>query len=204
MIVATNDERIAVPAPQQRYDSTLTRGDHATGADRIAEVAAREGLADDEIVVNVQGDEPLIEPALIRGVAEHLACTVAEIATAAHPVGNRATFVNPNVVKVVLDDAGCALYFYARVDSISARCEAADDTALPQGLPRCGMSVYTPIARTSQGVSAAVALSARSVQALERFVRSGTVTASRSPSSTTRLPRMIDEDLAVGPDVIPR
>jgi 3-deoxy-manno-octulosonate cytidylyltransferase (CMP-KDO synthetase) len=90
----------------------LTSNDHATGTDRIAEAVTREGYADDTIVVNVQGDEPNIEPALIREVATQLAHhPVAAMATAAHPITDRETFFNPNVVKVVLDETGCAMYF---------------------------------------------------------------------------------------------
>ncbi|HQR54003.1 MAG TPA: 3-deoxy-manno-octulosonate cytidylyltransferase [Burkholderiales bacterium] len=136
VIVATDDERIAEVCAAHGVGCMLTRRDHATGTDRIAEVAAREGFADDEIVVNVQGDEPLIDPALIAAVAEHLALhPSAAIATAAHPIGDRQTFVNPNVVKVVLDDAGYALYFSRAPIPFPRDAELAGDTALARGLP---------------------------------------------------------------------
>jgi 3-deoxy-manno-octulosonate cytidylyltransferase (CMP-KDO synthetase) len=90
----------------------MTRADHATGTDRIAEAARHLGLADDEVVVNVQGDEPLIPPALIAQVAEALAqCPAASVSTACHPIHDAASMENPNVVKVVLDRQGYALYF---------------------------------------------------------------------------------------------
>jgi 3-deoxy-manno-octulosonate cytidylyltransferase (CMP-KDO synthetase) len=90
----------------------MTRADHATGTDRLAEAASLLGLGDDDIVVNVQGDEPLIDPALIRQCADLLETDgVAVVATAAHAIEDVADFANPNVVKVVLDAKFRALYF---------------------------------------------------------------------------------------------
>jgi 3-deoxy-manno-octulosonate cytidylyltransferase (CMP-KDO synthetase) len=93
-------------------EAVLSRPDHVSGSDRLAEACELLGLGNDEIVVNVQGDEPLIEPALIDAVAGELAerpdCAMS---TAAHAIGNLAEFINPNVVKVVLDARRTALYF---------------------------------------------------------------------------------------------
>ncbi|GAA5184815.1 3-deoxy-manno-octulosonate cytidylyltransferase [Niveibacterium umoris] len=90
----------------------MTRPDHPSGTDRLAEVVDTLGWADDTIVVNVQGDEPLIDPALISAVARALADTPsAAIATAAHRIHDAAEFFNPAVVKVVCDAAGNALTF---------------------------------------------------------------------------------------------
>jgi 3-deoxy-manno-octulosonate cytidylyltransferase (CMP-KDO synthetase) len=90
----------------------MTRGDHESGTDRIAEVAAKLRLDTRHIVVNLQGDEPLIAPALIRRVAENLAAhRDAAIATAACRIREAGDMANPNVVKVVLDNNGLALYF---------------------------------------------------------------------------------------------
>lgn len=90
----------------------MTRADHPTGTDRLGEVVSTLGWADDEIVVNVQGDEPLIDPALVRGVATALAQDeAAAIATAAHPIHGGEEFLNPSVVKVVCDARGHAHYF---------------------------------------------------------------------------------------------
>ena len=90
----------------------MTRLDHASGTDRIAEVAQKRGWADDDIVVNVQGDEPLIDPNLIEEVALLLAAKPqAVMATACHAIDDEASLLNPNVVKVVMDGAGYALYF---------------------------------------------------------------------------------------------
>jgi 3-deoxy-manno-octulosonate cytidylyltransferase (CMP-KDO synthetase) len=110
--VATDDERVAEVVRRHDHDVVMTRADHPSGTDRIAEVAQRLGWHDDEIVVNVQGDEPLIEAALIEGVAAVLAADAqASMATAAHPLTDAAEFFNPNVVKVVTDAVGRALYF---------------------------------------------------------------------------------------------
>ena len=112
--VATDDQRIAEAVRKHGFDARMTRTDHATGTERIAEAAAQLGIADQTIVVNVQGDEPLIAPRLIARVAQALAADAqASVATACHPIGERdaAAFANPNVVKVVLDARGRALYF---------------------------------------------------------------------------------------------
>ncbi|MDR2092993.1 MAG: 3-deoxy-manno-octulosonate cytidylyltransferase [Azoarcus sp.] len=114
----------------------MTRADHPTGTDRLAEAAALRGWRDDDIIVNVQGDEPLIDPASIAAVARELAVDpAAAIATAAHPVADPLDAFNPNVVKVVRDGRGRALYF-SRAPIPWARDAWADGTrALPPGLP---------------------------------------------------------------------
>ena len=110
--VATDHADVNAACKQHGISVLMTRGDHATGTDRLAEVAAQLQLADDAIVVNVQGDEPLIAPELIHAVAATLAeKSQAAIATAAHAIGDAAEFFNPNVVKVVCDAAGYAQYF---------------------------------------------------------------------------------------------
>ena len=112
VVVATDHADIARAVEANGHVAVMTRSDHATGTDRIAEVAARRRYGASEIVVNVQGDEPLIEPALIRSVAANLRRhREAAIATACHQIHSAADFLNPNVVKVVLDDNGYALYF---------------------------------------------------------------------------------------------
>ena len=110
--VATDDARIAAAVRQHGFEARMTRPEHATGTDRIAEAAAQLGLAPEAIVVNVQGDEPLIAPALIARVAQALAQDGrASMSTACHPIRDAAAHANPNVVKVVLDANGGALYF---------------------------------------------------------------------------------------------
>jgi 3-deoxy-manno-octulosonate cytidylyltransferase (CMP-KDO synthetase) len=110
--VATDDKRIADAVRAHGFEARMTRAEHPSGTDRIAEAAAALGLADAAIVVNVQGDEPLVPPALIARVAAALAADAgASVATACHPIHDAAEFANPNVVKVVLDAKGRALYF---------------------------------------------------------------------------------------------
>lgn len=112
IIVATDDARVSEVVTAHGHIAVMTRSDHASGTDRIAEVAAQRGWADDDIVVNVQGDEPLIDPALIAEVAQALDVDrEASIATAAHRIHDIAEFLNPNVVKVVTAANGRALYF---------------------------------------------------------------------------------------------
>ena len=110
--VATDDARIAQAVTAAGHRVLMTREDHASGTDRIAEASAQLGLAEDAIVVNVQGDEPLIEPALIARVAQALAGhPEASVSSACHAIRDAASLDNPNVVKVVLDARGYALYF---------------------------------------------------------------------------------------------
>ena len=110
--VATDDERIASAVRAHGHQAIMTRADHACGTDRLAEAAKKLKLRDNEIVVNVQGDEPLISPRLIRAVGALLARRPgASVSTACHAIHDPASASNPNVVKVVLDSDGYALYF---------------------------------------------------------------------------------------------
>lgn len=112
VVVATDHEAIREAVLQHGYPAVMTREDHVSGTDRIAEVAKLFDWPDDAIIVNVQGDEPLIDPALIREVAQNLAeHPEASIATACHGINDLDAMFNPNVVKVVMDKAGYALYF---------------------------------------------------------------------------------------------
>ena len=110
--VATDDRRIADVVRKHGHSAVMTRADHESGTDRLAEAAKLLKLRPQHIVVNVQGDEPLIEPDLIRGVASLLAKRKeAAMTTACHAIHDEASAKNPNVVKVVLDAEGYALYF---------------------------------------------------------------------------------------------
>ncbi|TAN74327.1 MAG: 3-deoxy-manno-octulosonate cytidylyltransferase [Gallionella sp.] len=110
--IATDHHAIAGAVREHGFKACLTSDTHASGTDRIAEVVAQHGWPDGTIVVNVQGDEPLIPPALIRAVAGHLhnhpECA---IATACHAIHDEASLRNPNIVKAVLDRQGHAMYF---------------------------------------------------------------------------------------------
>ncbi len=111
-VVATDSTAIMDKCAAFDVSAVLTRADHPNGSDRLAEACDLLDLADDERVVNVQGDEPLIAPALIDAVADLLAhrsdCVMS---TAAHAIGTLEDLLNPNVVKVVLDARNTALYF---------------------------------------------------------------------------------------------
>lgn len=112
VVVATDDERIHDAVMAIGAQTVMTSTEHLSGTDRLAEAIALLDLDDDEIVVNLQGDEPLMPPALIREVAELLtARPTAVMATACHAIGRREDFLNPNTVKVVTDREGHALYF---------------------------------------------------------------------------------------------
>ena len=112
VVVATDHQEIAAAVARHGHQAAMTRSDHASGTDRTAEVTAQRLYPPERIVVNVQGDEPLIEPELIRCVAQRLADRPdAAIATACCPLADAASFGNPNVVKVVLDRNSFALYF---------------------------------------------------------------------------------------------
>ena len=110
--VATDDERIAAAVRAHGHSVLMTRSDHPSGTDRLAEAARKLRLKDSDIVVNVQGDEPLISPRLISQVARILAKkSGASVSTACHAIHDEASLTSPNVVKVVLDHEGFALYF---------------------------------------------------------------------------------------------
>ena len=152
VIVATDDEAVAAAVRKHGHEAMLTRTTHASGTDRIAEVSSRLALADETIVVNVQGDEPLIDPALIARAAQMLAeASDCAIATACHPIASREDLFNPNVVKVVADARGRALYFsrapipwdrdrFARdVEPSTAHPDASDDI---RALRHIGLYAY--------------------------------------------------------------
>ncbi len=136
VIVATDHADILRAVEAHGFTAMMTRADHASGTDRIAEVAARRQLGSNDIVVNVQGDEPLIEPALIRAVAQQLADHAdAAIATACCPLTDATQMASVNVVKVVLDKNGYAMYF-SRAPIPFARDEfSAGIKTVPASLP---------------------------------------------------------------------
>lgn len=112
VVVACDSAQIAHVCQAHGISAVVTKVDHPSGSDRLAQACDLLGLQDDEIVVNVQGDEPLIDPALIDAVADVLLKQpLASMGTAAHAINNAADAANPNVVKVVLDAHSNALYF---------------------------------------------------------------------------------------------
>jgi len=136
VVVAADDAEVVAACRSHGVDAVLTSPTHETGTDRLAEAAAVLGLAKEQIVVNVQGDEPLLPPEVIDAVAaaleQHADC---DIATAAHPIIDAAEFFNPNVVKVVTDREGRALYFSRAPIPWSRDAFAASLDAMPVELP---------------------------------------------------------------------
>lgn len=149
VVVATDDQRIIDAVQAFGGTAMLTSPEHRSGTERLAEVVDLLALADDEVVVNVQGDEPQIPPQIIRQVAENLASQRnAPMATLAVPMSDVAEVFNPNAVKVVLDGNGYALYFsrapipYDREQFMTAH-SPADVAALSEGyLRHIGIYAY--------------------------------------------------------------
>lgn len=136
IVVATDDERVAAACAAYGYPFAMTRADHASGTDRIAEVVTKRGWRDETVVVNVQGDEPRLPPELIRSVAAQLSGHKdAAIATACHPIQTAAEMLDPNAVKVVLDREGFALYFSRAPIPWPRDAFAKQRDTLPAGLP---------------------------------------------------------------------
>lgn len=132
VIIATDDERIQKVASEFADQVIMTSSEHESGTDRLQEVVKKIALADDSIVVNVQGDEPLIPPSVINQVALNLAEAEASIATLCEPVVDEETAFDPNAVKVVYDKQGIALYFSRAPIPWSRENFSAGGGALPE------------------------------------------------------------------------
>ena len=136
VVIATDHEDIVAAISPLGWRVMMTSALHETGTDRLAEAVKQLRLAEDEIVVNVQGDEPLIDPDLIRAVANELdGRPDASISTAVHRIHDAKTFFDPNVVKVVLDVDGYAQYFSRAPIPFARDAFARSRDALPEGLP---------------------------------------------------------------------
>ena len=149
VIVATDDERIASVVRGAGGDACMTRADHESGTDRLEEVCSVRGLADDAIVVNLQGDEPLMPPAVIDMLVGQLVEANTPMATVAEPIVEARDAFDPNIVKVVCARDGTALYF-SRASIPFARDDFADGPPerLPIGLPvRRHLGIYAYRAR---------------------------------------------------------
>ncbi len=135
VVVAADDVRVRDAVAAHGHEVVMTRADHPSGTDRVAEVAALRGWPDDTVIVNVQGDEPLLDPDLIAAVARALDddCEAA-IATAAAALTEVADFLDPNVVKVVTTRNHRALYFSRAPIPWPRDAFAAERSALPAGL----------------------------------------------------------------------
>lgn len=136
VVVATDDARIVEACQAFGAEVLITRADHESGTDRLAEVAAALQLPSEAIVVNVQGDEPLIPPQVIDQVAANLAANgQARMATLAEPIETLDALFNPNIVKVVADQAGLALTFSRATLPWARDALARQPGALPEGVP---------------------------------------------------------------------
>ena len=143
-VVAADDESIVAACAEHGIQAILTRKDHPSGSDRLAEACAQLGLSGDDVVVNVQGDEPLIDPRLIEAVAQLLlARPEASMGTAAHPIDSLTDYRNPNVVKVVCDAKGLASYF-SRAPIPFSR-DHGDEAWWQTAAPRAGHTGFTPL-----------------------------------------------------------
>jgi 3-deoxy-manno-octulosonate cytidylyltransferase (CMP-KDO synthetase) len=143
VVVAADDERIVSACRRHGVAAVLTRADHPSGSDRLAEACTLLGLDGDETVVNVQGDEPLIDPLLVRACASLLQSRAGCVmSTAAHEIDRVDDFVDPNVVKVVLDRAGQALYFTRAPAPWWRDANRAGITKLPTPAPLRHVGLY--------------------------------------------------------------
>ncbi|MBU6417692.1 MAG: 3-deoxy-manno-octulosonate cytidylyltransferase [Xanthomonadaceae bacterium] len=134
VVVATDDARIVAALADSKIKVCLTRADHASGSDRLAECAATLGWPDDAVVVNLQGDEPFAPAAGIDAVARALVEDGADMATLAAPIESAREWFDPNCVKVVRDLRGRALYFSRAPVPWARDALARDRTAVPEAL----------------------------------------------------------------------
>ncbi len=141
VVIATDDARIADAAKRFGAAACMTDTRHRSGTDRIAEVAEIMGWADDQVVVNLQGDEPTMPAALIDQCAQLLDDPTADIGTLASPLESAAHFDDPNIVKVILDDASNAIYF-SRAAIPFARAREQRDLARTLALHHHGIYAY--------------------------------------------------------------
>lgn len=171
VVIATDQMDVKAVAEQHGYFALMTRADHAQGTDRIAEVVAQLALADDAIVVNVQGDEPLIDPHLIAKIAQTLADTPdAVIATAAHAITDAEEFFSPNVVKVVCDAKGFAHYFSRAPIPYARDAFTQSNAVLPENFPALRhIGVYAYRASFLKQFTALAPAPAEQIEALEQL-----------------------------------
>ena len=169
--VATDHPAVFAAAEQHGLNVLMTRADHPTGTDRLAEVVAQRGWDADTLVVNVQGDEPLIEPAVIEQTARQLATSGADIATVAHPIHDAAEFFNPNVVKVVCRADGDAAYFSrAPIPYARDHFAACGQQSLPAEFPACRhVGLYAYRARFLQAYAGLTPAPTEQFESLEQL-----------------------------------
>lgn len=141
VVIATDDDRIATAAATFGATTAMTSATHQSGTDRIAEVAQQRGWSESQVVVNLQGDEPMMPPALIGQCAALLADRAADLATLASPLISRDDFMSPDVVKVVVDDQHFAIYFSRAAIPYSREADT-DQLAVATALHHHGLYAY--------------------------------------------------------------
>jgi 3-deoxy-manno-octulosonate cytidylyltransferase (CMP-KDO synthetase) len=142
VVIATDDEQVFAVCRDFGADVRMTAATHNSGTDRASEIAQTLGWGADTIVVNLQGDEPLMPPELVRQVAQLLADdTASDIATLCHPLHSREEWLNPNVVKLVMDAQNRALYF-SRAPIPWKRQGTNTEAVFPQGLAFRHIGLY--------------------------------------------------------------
>ena len=179
VVVCTDSDVIAAAVRTGGFEAVMTRADHPSGTDRLAEAAMRLDLADDAIVVNLQGDEPELPPALIDAVAGALADDAqCAMATVAHEIDELRDWFNPNVVKVVLDGRGRALYFSRAPvpfhrDGLKGFPEAVDGAraraALAPARPQRHIGLYAYRTAFLREYAAMAPATLESIEALEQL-----------------------------------
>lgn len=184
VIIATDSEEVIEACRGFGATARLTDAGHHSGTDRVNEVAGDEGWDDQTIVVNLQGDEPLMPAGLMRQAAQLLADDAeADIATLAHPLDTRQEWLNPNFVKVVLDSRGRALYF-SRAPIPWQRVGSAVESPLPEGLALRHVGLYAYRVGALRRFSALPSAPLEDCEALEQLralshgfrIRVGTIT----------------------------
>ena len=170
VVVAADDARIVEACVAHGVEALLTRTDHATGSDRLAEACELLGLAGADLVVNVQGDEPLLDPQMIDACAAllegHPDCVMS---TAAHAIDAMDELDNPNVVKVVLDAAGRALYFSRAPIPWARDARAAGRSAVTSAAPLRHIGLYAYQAGFLRRFPALAASPLEQIEALEQL-----------------------------------
>ena len=170
VVVAADHADIVAACAAHGVAAVLTRTSHASGSDRLAEACSLLGLDGDDIVVNVQGDEPLIDPEIIDAcaalLAEHSDCVMS---TAAHPIATRGEFDDPNIVKVVLDKDARALYFSRAPIPRWRDRDPAHLDALPESAPLRHVGLYAYRAHFLRSFAALAPSPLEKIEALEQL-----------------------------------
>jgi len=194
VIIATDSAEIVEVCRGFGADVRLTAATHNSGTDRVNEIAAAEAWSDDAVVVNLQGDEPLMPPALVRQAAQLLVDDAeADIATLAHPLHTREDWLNPTVVKVVLDEQGRAQYF-SRAPIPWKRVGSEPISPLPEGLALRHVGLYAYRVGALRRFSALPATALEDCEALEQLRALGRGMRIRVGVIETAPPRGVDTE----------